>query len=161
MTNKTISTIDLNTADEDVLVKKLHISSRLAKRIISLRPYQSVEQLNKIWGIDPAILQRITPLVSVAQQEIIPALTVEETPVLPEIEFHPVEQEPKVNPQITEPKQTVSPFVEVQPNPPLPSPKARENILENKCGFGVDTFNRSLFSIYRIELGRGPASTSR
>ncbi len=126
MTKKTISTIDLNTTAEDVLVKKLQISSRLAKRIISLRPYQSVEQLNKIWGIDPAILERITPLVSVNQQEIIPAPTAEETPVLPEIESHPLEQEPKVSLQIPEPKQTVIPIVEAQPTPPQPSPKVKK-----------------------------------
>ena len=126
MTNKTISTIDLNTTDEDVLVKKLQISSRLAKRIISLRPYQSVEELNKVWGMDPAILQRIMPLVRVSQDEILPAQTIEETPVFPEVEFRPVEQTPKVIPQTPEPKQTVSPVAEVETPSPLPSPKAEK-----------------------------------
>ncbi len=70
MTRKVISTIDLNTVDEDVLVKKLKISRRLADRIIALRPYHSVEQLKSVWGIDPAVLQRILPLVSISQPEI-------------------------------------------------------------------------------------------
>ena len=69
MTQSTRSTIDLNTADEQVLIKQLGISSRQAKRIIALRPYHSVDQLNKIWGIDPEVLQRIAPLVSVNQPE--------------------------------------------------------------------------------------------
>jgi YYY domain-containing protein len=94
MTNKTSVTIDLNTATEDVLVKKLKISNRLAKRIISLRPYQSVEQLNKVWGIDPVTLTRITPLLSVGQAEIIPALSTEEHPHSPDIPDHTTEQEP-------------------------------------------------------------------
>ena len=126
MTNKTVSIIDLNTADEDVLVKKLQISSRLAKRIIALRPYQSVEQLNKIWGVDPAVLQRIIPLVSVAQGEMIPDQTMEQIPVSPEIESRPIEQEPKKDFQAAEPKQTVSPALVVQPHSSLPTPKAEK-----------------------------------
>ena len=69
MTNKTVSLADLNTVDEDVLSRKLNISGRVARRIISLRPYQSVEQLNKIWGIDPAVLQRIISMVEDPQHE--------------------------------------------------------------------------------------------
>ncbi len=65
MTNKTRPTIDLNTVDENVLVQKLKISPRLAKRILAQRPYQSVSELNKVWGIDPSTLQRILPLVNV------------------------------------------------------------------------------------------------
>ena len=71
MTNKTISLTDLNTADEDVLAQKLQVSIRIARRIITLRPYQTVDQLNKVWGIEPAVLQRIISLVSVSQHEII------------------------------------------------------------------------------------------
>ena len=122
MTNKTISTIDLNTVDEDVLVKKLKISHRLANRIIALRPYQSVEQLNKIWGIDPVVLQRIISLVSVTQQEIIPDLTMEETQISPEISARPAEQEPIINPQNSEPKQALSSVLAIQPRSPVPSP---------------------------------------
>lgn len=69
MPKKPQAPIDLNTADEQVLVKKLNISPRLAKRIVALRPYQSVDQLNKIWGVDPQVLQRILPLVAVTLSE--------------------------------------------------------------------------------------------
>jgi YYY domain-containing protein len=108
MTNKSILPIDLNVADEDELVKKLKISRRLANRIIALRPYHSVEELNKIWGIDPEVLQRIIPLVSVAQQEAIPDLPVKAPPISIEIAAPHVEQEPTINPKITEPKQAPS-----------------------------------------------------
>jgi len=126
MTNKTILTIDLNTADEDVLVKKLKISRRLANRIIALRPYQSVEQLNKIWGIDPVVLQHIIPLVSVTQHEIIPDLTMEETPTSPEIATRPAEQEPKINLQNSKPGQALSSALAVRPGSTLSSPKAEK-----------------------------------
>ncbi|CAG0973141.1 hypothetical protein ANAEL_01292 [Anaerolineales bacterium] len=59
MTDKTVSLTDLNTADEEALVQKLQVSPRLARRIISLRPYKSVDELNKVWGLDPAVLQRV------------------------------------------------------------------------------------------------------
>lgn len=120
MTNKTILTTDLNTADEDELVNKLKISRRLANRIIALRPYQSVEQLNRIWGIDPVVLQRIIPLVSVTQHEIIPDLTMEE------IATRPAEQEPKINLQNSEPRQALSSGRAVRPGSTLPSPKAEK-----------------------------------
>jgi YYY domain-containing protein len=126
MTDKNISTLDLNTTNEDVLVKKLKISSRLAKRIIALRPYQSVEQLNKIWGMDPVVLQRILPLVSVAQQETIPGLIIEETSVSPEIETRSIDQEPEINFKNPEPGQVVIPILEVQPDSPLQSPKTEK-----------------------------------
>ncbi len=61
MTEKTVSLTDLNTADEEALVQKLQISPRLARRIISLRPYKSVEELSKVWGLDQSILQRGSP----------------------------------------------------------------------------------------------------
>ncbi len=59
MTDKTVSLTDLNTADEEALARKLQVSPRLARRIIALRPYKSVEELNRVWGLDPAVLQRI------------------------------------------------------------------------------------------------------
>jgi YYY domain-containing protein len=59
------ATINLNTAEENVLIQKLKISPRLAKRILALRPFQSVEELRGVWGLDAATWQRILPLVSV------------------------------------------------------------------------------------------------
>ena len=121
MTNKTISLTDLNTADEDVLSQKLKISGRIARRIISLRPYQSVEQLNKVWGIDPVVLQRIVLLVDETQHETLPDLTVEETQVLPETAPLPVEQEPKITPDLTIEETRISP--EIVPLPIEQEPK--------------------------------------
>lgn len=126
MANKTTLTIDLNTTDEDALVKNLKISKRLAKRIIALRPYQSVEQLNKIWGIDPVIIQRIIPLVSVDPQKTIPDQIVDEHPVSPAIAADPVESEASAPPKNIKPGQAINPVLEVQPRQPLPSPKAEK-----------------------------------
>jgi YYY domain-containing protein len=127
MTSKSDSPIDLNTVDVDVLVKKLNISRRLANRIIALRPYQSVEQLKAVWGIDPEVIQRILPLVCVTHQEKIPDLTLEENPILPEIVARPADQEPKIKPQNSEPKRTPSSTEAVQPqDSPLPSPKGEK-----------------------------------
>ncbi|MBI5950537.1 MAG: glycosyltransferase family 39 protein [Chloroflexi bacterium] len=60
MTDTTISLTDLNNADEEALVRKLQISPRLARRIIALRPYESLGQLDRVWGLDPAVLSRLT-----------------------------------------------------------------------------------------------------
>lgn len=81
MTKKPSPPIDLNSAGEKELVKKLNISTRLAKRIIALRPYQSVDQLKMVWGIDPEVLQRILPVVTVLhKEEITPELSTDEIP---------------------------------------------------------------------------------
>ncbi len=125
MTRKVISTIDLNTVDEDVLVKKLKISRRLADRIIALRPYQSVKQLKSVWGIDPAVLQRILPLVSISQPEI-PDMTAEEAPVLPKIAPQLIEQEPKIDLQNAVSKPVVSSDMASGPSFALPSPKSEK-----------------------------------
>ena len=69
MTNKSKTLIDLNTSDEKTLISELRISSRLAKRILALRPYQSVDQLSHVWGIEPKILARIRTLVMVQSAE--------------------------------------------------------------------------------------------
>ncbi len=57
--------INLNTADESLLVSKLTISPRLAKRIIALRPYLSVEQLSQVWGLDAETLLRIQSMITI------------------------------------------------------------------------------------------------
>ena len=51
--------IDINLAGENELVKVLKISPRLARRIISFRPFTSFDQIDQIWGIDPQTLQFI------------------------------------------------------------------------------------------------------
>src|ERR1035437_6106540 len=128
MTEKTPSQIDLNTADENVLVNKLKISPRLARRIIALRPYQSVDQLNKVWGISPEVLQSILPLVSVNQPEILPDIWEEEIPIPVETALPPkiIEQEPLTDTQISKPEEAAIHQNEpelppaVQPPPPIP-----------------------------------------
>ena len=109
MANKTVSLTDLNTADEDVLAKNLQVSVRLVKRIIAMRPYQSVDQLNKIWGMDPAVLQRITALISNSETEILPDSTVKEVPT--SLQFVPpfVESPPDRFPKSMEPRQAENP----------------------------------------------------
>jgi YYY domain-containing protein len=94
MTKKVYTPIDLNTIDESTFVKKLKISPRLAKRIIALRPYQSVDQLNRVWGIDSETLTRILPLVSVKSQ-VAPALSPVEEP-LPQYTISPFENVPSI-----------------------------------------------------------------
>jgi len=127
MTKKIISTIDLNTVDADVLVKKLKISARLANRIVSLRPYQSVEQLNKIWGIDPLVLERIIPLVSVSHPEPTPDLRLEETSTPPEIELPSAQKELKRRSLKSALKQEITPVADVvKPVPALSRPKAEK-----------------------------------
>jgi YYY domain-containing protein len=82
MTDKTVSLTDLNTADEKELVRKLQVSPRLARRIITLRPYESVEQLNKVWGLEPSVLQRVQSPGKELPSEKSTVATVTETPPL-------------------------------------------------------------------------------
>ncbi len=49
----------LNSFNEQDLVEIFHCSPRLAKRIIALRPFSSLEALDQIWGIDDEIKQNI------------------------------------------------------------------------------------------------------
>ena len=72
--------LDINLADEQVLVSKLKINQRLAKRIIAFRPYQSIDDLNRVWGLDEATLERIRSLAKV------------------EGEPQPLEAEPQIQP---------------------------------------------------------------
>jgi YYY domain-containing protein len=51
--------IDFNSASEKELIQVLQVSPRLARRIISMRPFKSFDQLDQIWGLDPQTLQKI------------------------------------------------------------------------------------------------------
>ena len=59
MTDTSVSLTDLNTADEEALSRQLQISRRIARRVIALRPYQSVEELSKVWGLASEDLERL------------------------------------------------------------------------------------------------------
>ncbi len=61
--------LDLNSADQNTLVKELEISIEQAMHILALRPYQSVDQLNQVSGLDLQTLARIRALVRVEVQE--------------------------------------------------------------------------------------------
>lgn len=78
MTDKPVSLTDLNTADEETLARRLQVSARIARRIIALRPYESVGQLDRVWGLDPAVLQRVVPD---ARQVVEKTAPVVETPI--------------------------------------------------------------------------------
>lgn len=69
MGTKEHALIDINTSDEQLLVSKLKISLRLAKRIIAFRPYLSIDQLNQVWGIDDKTLERIRSLVKIESDQ--------------------------------------------------------------------------------------------
>src|SRR3990170_622940 len=47
---------DLNTASEEKLGRALHISPRLAQRIMRMRPYAVPEDLQRVWGLDERTL---------------------------------------------------------------------------------------------------------
>ena len=51
--------IDLNTATKERLVRIIHVGDGRAEQIMSLRPFSSLEELERIAGIGPTLLSEI------------------------------------------------------------------------------------------------------
>ena len=51
--------INLNTATKEELVRIIHIGDSRAEQIMSLRPFSSMEELERIAGIGPTLLNEI------------------------------------------------------------------------------------------------------
>ncbi len=111
--------IDINTADEKLLVSELKISPRLAKRIIAFRPYKSIDQLNQVWGIDPATLERLQTLICVASEVLVEQDEASTTPEETEIEVTSADQE-----TITDFEE---PFQPIEPKPQKVKEKDKTN----------------------------------
>ncbi|MBN1139688.1 MAG: helix-hairpin-helix domain-containing protein [Anaerolineae bacterium] len=58
MTLKELEPIDLNSADLETLCLLPGIGPTLAERIIAARPYETVQDLTRVQGIGPAVLER-------------------------------------------------------------------------------------------------------
>lgn len=56
--------VNLNTASQAELESLPRVGPALAERIIQGRPYRSLEDLDKVRGIGPALLDQLRPLVS-------------------------------------------------------------------------------------------------
>jgi DNA uptake protein ComE-like DNA-binding protein len=54
--------LDPNTADQDTLTLIPGIGPDLAERIVAARPFQTVDELQRVNGIGPAFLNRISPM---------------------------------------------------------------------------------------------------
>jgi competence ComEA-like helix-hairpin-helix protein len=59
------SLVDINTATAEELEKLPKIGPTLAERIISYRPYKTIEDLDKVPGIGTATIDRLRPLIRV------------------------------------------------------------------------------------------------
>lgn len=64
MPSSRLTKIDLNQAGEARLAQALKISPRLAQRIITMRPYNTPEDLKRVWGLDAATLETLIALLS-------------------------------------------------------------------------------------------------
>jgi YYY domain-containing protein len=69
MQNKRLVQYDINSIDEKTLIVKLKLTPRLAKRILALRPFTSVDQISQVWGIDQTTIERLTPLLSIGEMQ--------------------------------------------------------------------------------------------
>ena len=57
--------VNLNTANQSELESLPHIGPARARLIIAARPFKSVSELARIRGISPALVQELSPLVTV------------------------------------------------------------------------------------------------
>jgi competence protein ComEA len=60
--------VNLNTADETVLQSLPGIGPALAKRIVEGRPYATINDLTRVRGIGPVVLNRIRDSVTVGEE---------------------------------------------------------------------------------------------
>jgi hypothetical protein len=75
--------LDLNSADLDSLVRQLYLSPRLARRIVALRPFASMADLEKVWGMDARTYARLVERAMVSPAPASPEAT-PEAPARPE-----------------------------------------------------------------------------
>jgi hypothetical protein len=73
MTSQSPPALDLNSTDVDTLVRQLQISPRLARRIVAMRPFYSVTDLYKVWGLDAPTYARLASRVTVSTPQAAPA----------------------------------------------------------------------------------------
>ena len=67
MTKKSLSLIDINTADAATLTQLHGVGSALAERIIAARPFASVSDLRRVSGVGPAFLERVRPQIVLSE----------------------------------------------------------------------------------------------
>ena len=64
-----ILTIDLNTASVDDLIELPGVGAEMARRIVSARPFERVDDLTRVKGISDGVLAKLRPLVVVSSPE--------------------------------------------------------------------------------------------
>jgi len=60
--------IDINQADEEALTQLRGVGSRLARRIIAERPFETVDDLRRVRGISEKDVERLRPNLSISTQ---------------------------------------------------------------------------------------------
>jgi len=110
--------LNLNTASKEDLTSLPDIGPATADRIIAARPFESVDALQRVNGIGPATLERISPLVTVTAMEQEEGEEAEETepssegePAPGEGETGSLEEEPAPEPEPS-PNVSIIPFDE-------------------------------------------------
>jgi chaperonin cofactor prefoldin len=115
------SLINPNTADVETLRQLPGVGPKLAQRILAARPFTSTDDLRRVEGVGPAFLERLRPLLVIADAAEAEEEIVQRAPA-PEIEGEPPEIEPPTPPEPQPEAEVAPPVDEISPGmePSLP-----------------------------------------
>ncbi len=124
--------IDPNTADVETLSKTPGIGPVLAERIVSARPFESFEDLQRVSGIGPAFLENLRPYLDLPSQREVEGEVEPREESAPETEFETGDKAEPVSPELEAREMIASPEEEIVKPEALPFAEREEATFEEE-----------------------------